>query len=205
MSKCPNCGEKISLFYIKQTCPKCNANLMYYDIDARLEADAQKARREVDAVNHFVDILKMSSVASPVHIVRLVLFFTPLAAMCLPMFVTGDKTVSLVELIMTIVKGGFDFGQMLGDTPYFLGVLAMALVILLSLAEIIASLFSATKHGLGRNIVFSAVNLLALCGLGISVCTMGGKIGVGFIATLAIYIVCGILNFVVNKKIRANY
>lgn len=205
MSKCPKCGEKINLFYLKQTCPKCQANLMYYDIDTRLEIDAQKAQKEVDAVNHFVDILKNSSVASPIHIVRLVLFFTPLASMCLPMFVTNGRTVSLVEFIMTIVKGGFNFSQMLADTPYFLGVLAMVLVILLSLAEIVASLFSAAKHGLGRNIAFSAVNLLVFCGLGIAVYTMGGKIGAGFVVTLAIYIVCDVLHFVVNKKIRANY
>lgn len=203
MSKCPKCGEKISLFYIKQVCPKCGANLMYYDMDERLKKDAQKAQKEVDAVNHFVDILRNSSVASPVHIVRLVLFFTPLASMCLPMFVTNGKTVSLIEFIMGIIQNGFNFNEMLADTPYFLGVLSMVLVIILSLAEIIASLFSATKHGLGRNIAFSSVNLLVFCGLSIAIITMGGKIGAGFIITLIIYLVCDILHFVVNKKIRS--
>ena len=203
MSKCPKCGGKINLFYIKQTCPKCSANLMYYDMDERLKKDAKKAQEEVDAVNHFVDILKNSSVASPLHIVRLVLFFTPLASMCLPMFVTNGKTVSLVEFIMSIIKNGFNLNEMLADTPYFLGVLAMVLVIVLSLAEIIAGLFSATKHGLGRNIAFSAVNLLVFCGLGIAVSVKGGKIGVGFIVTIIIYLLCDILHFVVNRKIRS--
>lgn len=203
MSNCPKCGEKINLFYLKQTCPKCGANLMYYDMDERLKKDALKAQKEVDAVNHFTDILKNSSIASPLHIVRLVLFFTPLASMCLPMFVTNGKTVSLVEFIMSIIKGGFDFNEMLSDTPYFLGILAMVLVIVLSLAEIIASLFSATKHGLGRNIAFSAVNLFVFCSLGIAVFSMGGKIGAGFIITLVIYLLCDLLHFIVNKKIRS--
>ncbi|MGN0469123.1 MAG: hypothetical protein ACI4GY_10405 [Acutalibacteraceae bacterium] len=203
MNKCPKCGEKLSPFYFKQLCPKCGANLMYYDIDERLKQDAEKAQKEVEAVNRFTSILKNSSVASPLHIIRLVLFFTPLASMCLPMFVTGNKTVSLVELIMSIIKNGLDFNAMLADTPYFLGVLSMVLVIVLSLAEIIVSLFSATKHGLVRNLIFSAVNLLALCGLGIAVFSMGGKIGIGFILTLVIYLICDILHFVVNKKIRA--
>lgn len=53
-------------------------------MDSRLEQDAQRAEKEVNAVNRFLNMLKESSVASPLHIIRLVVFFLPLASMCLP-------------------------------------------------------------------------------------------------------------------------
>lgn len=202
MSNCPKCGEKISPFYFKQKCPKCGANLMYYDMEKRLELDVEKAQREVEAINRFTDILKNSSVASPLHIIRLVLFFVPLASMCLPLYTVAGKSVSLVQLIKDIIGGGFDFNSMVGNTPYFLGFLTMLLVIVLSLGEIIASLFSAAKNGLKRNIAFSAVNLIVFCALGIAVCMTGGAISAGWIITLIIYLVCDALHFIVDKKIK---
>lgn len=48
-NKCPKCGEKLSLFYMKQTCPKCGANILYYGIEDRLKEDAEKAQKEVEA------------------------------------------------------------------------------------------------------------------------------------------------------------
>ena len=90
-NKCPKCGKKLSPFYMKQNCPECGANLMYYKLDERLEADARQAQKEVDAVNRFVDMLKESTIKTPWHIIRLVMFFTPLASMCLPMFWARNK------------------------------------------------------------------------------------------------------------------
>lgn len=48
-NKCPKCGEKLSVFYMKQTCPRCGANLLYYGIEERLAADAKKAQNEVES------------------------------------------------------------------------------------------------------------------------------------------------------------
>jgi len=47
---CPCCGEKLSLFYLKQTCPNCGADLLRYNMEERLALDAQKAEAEVQAL-----------------------------------------------------------------------------------------------------------------------------------------------------------
>ncbi len=43
---CPKCGKKLSIFYIKETCSECGCNLMYYNMESRLEEDHQKAMAE---------------------------------------------------------------------------------------------------------------------------------------------------------------
>ncbi len=171
---CPKCHTKISPFYMKEECPKCKANLLYYNLDERLKKDEEKAKAEVDAVNRFVNILRSSSVASPLLIVRLVLFFTPLASMCLPMY--GD--ISLISLITGIINGSVVIDDVI------LPVVSMALVIVLSLAVIISSLFSVTKTGFLRNMIFSLVNTAVFVGLGLVI----GDLGTGWYVTLAIYL-----------------
>ena len=43
---CPKCGKKLGLFYIKETCAECGCNLMYYNMESRLEEDHLKAEAE---------------------------------------------------------------------------------------------------------------------------------------------------------------
>ena len=45
-NKCPKCGGKLSVFYLKPECPKCGCNIMNYNMEERLEADADKAEAE---------------------------------------------------------------------------------------------------------------------------------------------------------------
>lgn len=187
---CPKCGKKLGTFYLKDTCPYCGVNLLYYNLDENLKADAAQALKEVDAVNRFLNIIKSSSIASPVLIVRLVLFFTPLASMCLPMY--GD--VSLISLIMGIVKSTVEIGDVL------MPLVSMALVVVLSLSVIISSLFSATKTGFLRNMIFSGVNTIVFVVLGLII----GSMGIGWYVTLAIYILEIIMHIICNKAIKKN-
>ncbi len=46
MNKCPKCGKKISIFYIKQNCSECGCDLLNYNREASLEKDAEKAEAE---------------------------------------------------------------------------------------------------------------------------------------------------------------
>lgn len=46
-NKCPKCGAKLSVFYLKPECPKCGCNIMNYNMEERLEADADKAEGRV--------------------------------------------------------------------------------------------------------------------------------------------------------------
>ncbi len=187
MSKCPKCGAKISPFYLKENCPSCNVSLLYYNLNKRLEDDQMKAEKEVNAVNHFVGILKSSSVSSPLLIIRLVLFFTPLASMCLPMY----DDISIISLIAGIVNGSIEIPDVI------MPLVSMALVIVLSLAVIISSLFSSTKTGFLRNMIFSAVNTAVFAVLGISI----GGLGLGWYLTLAIYITEFIMHIICKKII----
>ena len=61
MSNCPKCNEKLSPFYMKQNCPKCNTNLVYYDLDNRLQADHEKAMKEQEAVDRVLNNIKTSA------------------------------------------------------------------------------------------------------------------------------------------------
>ena len=123
-------------------------------------------------------------------IVRLVLFFTPLASMCLPMY--GD--VSLISLIMGLVKSTVEISDAL------MPLVSMALVVVLSLAVIISSLFSATKTGFLRNMIFSGVNTVVFVVLGLII----GSMGAGWYITLAIYILEIIMHIICNKAIKKN-
>lgn len=185
---CPKCGKKISAFYLKEKCPHCSVNLLYYNLEDNLKADALQAQKEVDAVNHFLGILRASSVASPLLIVRLVLFFTPLASMCLPMY--GD--VSLISLIMGLINSEIQIGDVI------LPLVSMAFVIVLSLAVIISSLFSVTKTGFLRNMIFSVMNTAVFVVLGLII----GGAGVGWYITLVIYLVEIVMHILCEKQIR---
>ena len=185
---CPKCGKKISAFYLKEKCPHCNVNLLYYNLEDNVKADALQAQKEVDAVNHFLGILRASSVASPLLIVRLVLFFTPLASMCLPMY--GD--VSLISLIMGLINSEIQIGDVI------LPLVSMAFVIVLSLAVIISSLFSVTKTGFLRNMIFSVVNTAVFVVLGLII----GGAGIGWYITLVIYLVEIVMHILCEKQIR---
>lgn len=187
---CPKCGKKISPFYMKENCPYCNVNLLYYNMEDNLKADAAQAQKEVDAVNRFLGILKASSIASPVLIVRLVLFFTPLASMCLPMY----NGVSLISLIMGLINSSLEIGDVL------MPLISMALVVVLSLAVILSSLFSPTKTGLLRNMIFSGINTVVFVVLGVII----GGLGAGWFVTLAIYILEIIMHILCNKVINKN-
>ena len=64
---CPKCGKKLSIFYIKETCSECGCNLMYYNMESRLEEDHQKAMAEYQKLDEikakFIRVLeKITSV-----------------------------------------------------------------------------------------------------------------------------------------------
>ena len=54
-NKCPKCGKKLSMWYIKQNCPQCGCDLLYYNIDERLEKDAKQAEAEFEALDRFIN------------------------------------------------------------------------------------------------------------------------------------------------------
>lgn len=55
MDKCPKCGKKLTVFNVRQNCPECGCDILYYDIDKRLEEDAIQAEKEFEALEKFLD------------------------------------------------------------------------------------------------------------------------------------------------------
>lgn len=55
MDKCPKCGKKLSMFYVKQTCDECGCDILYYDMDKRLEEDAAQAEKEFEVLEKILD------------------------------------------------------------------------------------------------------------------------------------------------------
>ncbi len=53
-NKCPKCGKKLSVFYIKETCSECGCNLMYYNMESRLEEDSKKAEAEFEKLERIL-------------------------------------------------------------------------------------------------------------------------------------------------------
>ena len=58
MDKCPKCGKKLTILNIKQECPACGCDLLYYDIDKRLEEDAIQAEKEFEWVEKKLGFIK---------------------------------------------------------------------------------------------------------------------------------------------------
>ena len=54
-NKCPKCGKKLSLFYLKENCPECGTNILYYDMENRLEEDARRADEEFEKLNQLIE------------------------------------------------------------------------------------------------------------------------------------------------------
>ncbi|MGN0545877.1 MAG: hypothetical protein ACI4I3_00975 [Acutalibacteraceae bacterium] len=66
-NKCPKCGEKLSIFYLKETCPKCGVNILYYNMDKRLEEDAAKAEAEYEKLGQFIDKITPKFIKKRMH------------------------------------------------------------------------------------------------------------------------------------------
>ena len=58
MDKCPKCGKKLSLFYVKQECSDCGCDLLNFEREKNLEADAQQAEEEFAQLDELLSKLK---------------------------------------------------------------------------------------------------------------------------------------------------
>lgn len=54
-NKCPKCQKKLSVFYIKPICPQCGCDMMYYNMETRLQADHEQAEAEYEKLYALID------------------------------------------------------------------------------------------------------------------------------------------------------
>jgi len=205
MSNCPKCNEKLSPFYFNQTCPKCGANLLYYNLEERLGADAETAAAEWGAVERLLNGMKASAIGSAAAVIRTVSYFVTVVLLLVPCYVVSglpNEKLSLLSLIKMLISGDLQFGTILSDKVLLLCFAAFVCVVLIGLISLILSLFSYTKNGLKRNMALTIIDIAVFLALTIVIVFSGASINaVGCVLVEASMFLTLLLHKFADKKI----
>ncbi len=178
MAQCPKCGHKLKLTDYKPNCPKCGVNIVYYNMDERLQEEADIAELDHVRVQKKIDRLKASFVGSPYALVRLALSILPLATLMLPLasvtysgpFIEQKtSSINAVTIVNTVSSLNFDsLFKMTGSKLVgagFTGYAVSLFAVLISLAMVVVSLVALVaangKKGNIRNIFNNCVAIAA--------------------------------------------
>lgn len=194
-NKCPKCGAKLSPFYLKPNCPSCGVNIVQYGFDERLESDKIRAEKEWERFDNFLNGLKMSSIGSPIAIVRLISFFLPIVALLIPVYKVNGAGINLISIIKSIIS---DSTSVFQNKAMLLCFISFAAVILTSLVCAVISLFSYTKNGYKRNIILSGIQICTFIALSTAAVINGASIFAGAAAVILLQI----LTLYLHKKYK---
>ena len=200
-NKCPKCGAKLSPFYLKPNCPSCGVNIVQYGFDERLESDKIRAEKEWERFDNFLNGLKMSSIGSPIAIVRLISFFLPIVALLIPVYKVNGAGINLISIIKSIISNSASVFQ---NKAMLLCFISFAAVILTSLVCAVISLFSYTKNGYKRNIILSGIQICTFIALSIAAVINGASIFAGAAAVILLQILTMYLHKKYKKSIEEN-
>ena len=196
-NKCPKCGAKLSPFYLKPNCPSCGVNIVQYGFDERLESDKIRAEKEWELFDNFLNGLKMSSIGSPIAIIRLISFFLPIVALLIPVYKVNGAGINLISIIKSIIS---DSASVFQNKAMLLCFISFAAVILTSLVCAVISLFSYTKNGYKRNIILSGIQICIFIALSTAAVINGASIFAGAAAVILLQI----LTLYLHKKYKKN-
>ncbi|MCR4615605.1 MAG: hypothetical protein K5756_05600 [Clostridiales bacterium] len=227
-SYCPKCGYKLKLKDIKPDCPKCGVNVLYYKMDERLLADADKVEEEHVHFQAKVDRIKASLFGSKLAIMRFVFCFLAIGALFLPLvkvsfsgpYIDRSSTVNLLFLYDFVSKLDFDalFAYMrspvLGTAfkEYFIAIVTVLLSVLLSIVNLIFVFFSSGKKSKVRNItvdslavISAAVSLVMFTKFSKSIINLfpgaySGKVAFGAFVFLGVAAALVVINVIIAKK-----
>ena len=200
-NKCPKCGAKLSPFYLKPNCPSCGVNIVQYGFDERLESDKIRAEKEWERFDNFLNGLKMSSIGSPIAIVRLISFFLPIVALLIPVYKVNGAGINLISIIKSIIS---DSASVFQNKAMLLCFISFAAVILTSLVCAVISLFSYTKNGYKRNIILSGIQICTFIALSTAAVINGASIFAGAAAVILLQILTLYLHKKHKKSIEEN-
>ena len=200
-NKCPKCGAKLSPFYLKPNCPSCGVNIVQYGFDERLESDKIRAEKEWERFDNFLNGLKMSSIGSPIAIVRLISFFLPIVALLIPVYKVNGAGINLISIIKSIIS---DSSSVFQNKAMLLCFISFAAVILTSLVCAVISLFSYTKNGYKRNIILSGIQICTFIALSTAAVINGASIFAGAAAVILLQILTLYLHKKHKKSIEEN-
>ena len=200
-NKCPKCGAKLSPFYLKPNCPSCGVNIVQYGFDERLESDKIRAEKEWERFDNFLNGLKMSSIGSPIALVRLISFFLPIVALLIPVYKVNGAGINLISIIKSIIS---DSASVFQNKAMLLCFISFAAVILTSLVCAVISLFSYTKNGYKRNIILSGIQICTFIALSTAAVINGASIFAGAAAVILLQILTLYLHKKHKKSIEEN-
>lgn len=181
-NKCPKCGKKLGMFYLKPECPECGTVIMQYNFEERLENDRINAEKEWQYAENLIAGIKKSAAGTPYAITRLAALILSVTALLLPVYKTKDANINLIYIIKALIA---DSSSVFSDTAALLCFISFVSVVLTALACLIVSLFSFTKNGYKRNMIFSEASIAVFAVLSIAVCVNGAFIHAGFFAVAA--------------------
>lgn len=209
MASCPKCGRHLKITDLKPDCPGCGVNLLYYQMEDRLEQDALKAQKETEAAARFVKGMKAATIGSLWPVLRIVVYLLTVGALFLPVFAgkEGDLAgnaggVGLLQFLAAVMAEGADKMQVLfGSLPAVLCTVFFFGGALFTLVSLLLSLFSFTKRGMGRNLVLWVLTALVLLVPGGVLAVSGTAVlQPGYFAVAGLLIITLVLHGVINKK-----
>ena len=230
MANCPKCGYHLRMIDIKADCPKCGVNLIYYNHQERLDADADKAEEEHIKFQPKIDRVKFAFIGTKLSIVRLVMLLIPIGMLFLPLahisvnlpYSPIDSDVSILNLA-TDVLGNMKFDvliAMITQSPltrvaficYILSILFVFVAAVFAVLNIPFDAVSCSPKGFKRNITLSS------CGIGFMLLSIisflvfnsqlsssfgaiySGSIGIGAFLAIIAFVGIIVINIAIKKK-----
>lgn len=227
MAVCPKCGAKIKKTDWRPNCWNCGVNIMYYGMEERLEADAERAAKEFNKFYHMTAGIKTSFIGSPLAYVRWILAILCIGSLCLPL-ATLSMTLpyhtvegawyGLVQTVMFVMD--MDFGGILaafaapviGGTllKLFLSVAFLAVGAVMAVLNLVLILRAYTKSGGILLAVRWGIGLVSLIVSGVLfemamapeglIGILSGELSFGAYLAIALYAAALILQIVIQAK-----
>lgn len=204
--------------------------MVYYGMEERLLADAERAEAEHARFQKKIDRMKASLVGSPFAIARIILNVLPLGALFLPLAKISLSGVPYVEDALINVNAiklyegisSLDFGGLftmmksglLGSafTMYFAALLALLIPVVLILLQLVRMIMSCSKKSCIKNAVAGGVGAALIAVSAITFNSFAGsintvfpsiisaKLGVGIFVFLGLYLLIVAVNILLAIK-----
>lgn len=211
MANCPKCNHHLRVIDWKQKCPYCGANIVLYDLQERLMADADKAEVQNYYFQKKIDRLKAAFVGSKLAIVRIFTSLLPIAALFLPLVKANlsaplpEKSGSITAIDIYNLFEDIDFGALFGTfsnggAPFVVSFVLLLVGLLLILVRFVLLTLACSPKGKVRNYTFDIIMLLfaVASAVGFAIMPEGsfayGSLGIG----TYLYIALLIVNFAVD-------
>jgi len=174
---CPNpgCEYKLRLIDWKPNCPKCGTNILYYKMEERLLAEADRVEAANAAFQKKADRAKAAVIGSKWAVARMVLLVLPLIMLFLPLgrvemrlpFVDKAENLNAISIFMAITELDFDAlmgalgnpALMMAFLWYALAIVGFVLVVLSILLGLVTCWLARSPGGFKRSIIFFAMGM----------------------------------------------